>query len=86
MCLVFPVKFVNLVVYMTTPRPHAPRIDSWRLQQFLQNVANESHTRTWTDDGRAWLRGAAEQSLATLGPCHTNKPVSAERLQEIIAP
>src|SRR4051812_45597189 len=86
MCLVFPVKFVNLVVYMTTPVSRPPRIDSWPLQQFLSNVANEEQTRTWTDHGRAQLRRAAEQSLAALGPCPTSKPMSPERLHEVVAP
>jgi hypothetical protein len=86
MCLVFPVKFVNLVVYMTTPASNPPRIDSWPLRQFLSNVANEDQTRTWTPDGRAQLRRAAEESLAALGSCPTSEPVPPERLSEVVAP
>ena len=86
MCLVFPVKFVNLVVYLTTPVSHPPRIDTWPLHQFLCNVANEEQTRTWTEAGRARLRSAAEQSLAALGPCPTSEAVSPERLNEVVAP
>lgn len=86
MCLVFPVKFVNLVVYMTTPASRPPRVTGWSLQQFLSNVANEGQTRTWTDEGRAQLRCAADASLAALGPCPTNDPMSPERLVDVVAP
>jgi UDP-2,3-diacylglucosamine pyrophosphatase LpxH len=86
MCLVFPVKFVNLVVYMTTPASRPPRVTTWSLRQFLGNVANESQTRTWTDEGRAQLRRAADASLAALGPCPTNDPVSPDRLVNVVAP
>ncbi|MEK6375311.1 MAG: metallophosphoesterase [Acidobacteriota bacterium] len=71
---------------MTTPASRPPRIDSWPLRQFLSNVANESQTRTWTTEGRAQLRRAADQSLAELGPCPTSEPVSPERLPEVLAP
>lgn len=86
MCLVFPVRFVNLVVYMTTPETRPPRIDSRPLQQFLLNVANEDQTRTWTEEGRAVLRRAADQSLEALGPCTTNDPISPQRLEQIVEP
>ena len=86
MCLVFPVKFVNLVVYMTTPETHPPRIGPWELHQFLGNVANEGQTRTWTAEGRAELRRAAERSLEALGPCTSNELMAPQRLREVVAP
>jgi predicted phosphodiesterase len=86
MCLVFPLKFVNLVVYMTTPASQPPRIDSWLLRQFLQNVANEGRTSTWTAEGRERLRRASEEALAVLRPVTTNEPISADRLREVVAP
>jgi len=86
MCLVFPVKFVNLVVYMTTPETRPPRIDTWPLQQFLRNVANEGQTRTWTAKGRADLLRASERSLEALGPCTSSEPVSPEQLRKVIEP
>src|SRR5437867_2688609 len=86
MCLVFPLKFVNLVVYMTTPASQPPRTDSWSLRQFLDNVANERQTRTWSADGRARLREAAEESLRILAPSRISESVSPERLHEVVAP
>src|SRR5213075_1061548 len=86
MCLVFPLKFVNLVVYMTTPASQPPRMDSRLLQQFLGNVANDDQTSTWTAEGRERLRLASEEALAVLGPVTTNEPISAGRLRKVVAP
>src|SRR5436190_6019582 len=86
MCLVFPLEFVNLVVYMTTPASQPPRMDSWLLQQFLGNVANDNQTSTWTAEGRERLRLASREALAVLGPCQPNESMSPDRLREVVAP
>ena len=86
MCFVFPVKFVNLAVYLTTKTTRVPRVEAWPLRQFLGNVANEGQTRTWTPEGRAQLAAAAEKSLQLLGRSESNVLLEPARLAAITAP
>ncbi len=87
MCFVFPVKFVNLAVYLTTRVTRVPRVDAWSLSQFLGNVANEGQTRTWTSEGRTQLAQAAQQALRLLGArSESNVLLEPDRLAAVTAP
>lgn len=85
MCFVFPVRFVNLVVHLTTPSDRAPRVEGHQVRQFLDNVANPDRTRTWTSEGRARLAAAAARSLELLGDV-TDAPLAPAELDAALAP